>query len=166
MGGEGFQSYLAAGLLLAGVMDDLRSRKVHNALIIFCFSLSCIAVLFIPNQSILEPAKSFAFAFALGFPLWLFRVIGGGDFKLMAAISPLIAFDNVFSFFVFSLVWGAILGLIMAGLDKKLPQMYNNIFATVLHRKGVADRHLQKVPFTVAILLGFLSVSYPLWVAR
>lgn len=160
MGGEGFQAYLAVGLLLAGVVDDLRSRKVHNQLVLFCLALSLVAAFFIPNQSILEPLKSFAFAAALGAPLWLFRVVGGGDYKLMVAISPLIPFNSVFEFFMWSLVWGAVLGLIKAILDRRLGSMYQNIFATLVHKKGVADKHLTKVPFTVAILLGFMSVTY------
>lgn len=160
MGGEGFQAYLAVGLLLAGVVDDLRSRKVHNQLVLFCLSLACLSVLFDPNQPILEALKSLAFALGLGLPLWTFRVIGGGDFKLMAAISPLVPFESVFAFFCWSLVWGAVLGLIMAALDRRLGAMYNNLFSTLLHKKGVAEKHLTKVPFTVAILLGFLSVTY------
>lgn len=160
MGGSiGFHTYLAAGLLLIGIMDDLRSRKVHNPLILFALGLSIACVLLNPNLQIIEALKSLAFAFALGLPLYCFRVIGGGDFKLMVAVAPLIPAPMIFYFFVWALFWGALLSLSTIILRGQWKAAFHNMVATLMHRRAVAEARLQKVPFTVAIFFGFLSIA-------
>lgn len=160
MGGEfGFQSYLAAGLLLAGVVDDLSSRKVHNALVLSCLGIALLAAALTPENPFSGALLSLGYVFLLGLPLYYCNVIGGGDFKLMVAVAPLVDFHHVFHFYLASLFWGALLGLFATALRGELRAFFGNMTSVILYRKGIEKVHLQKIPFTVAIFFGYLSVA-------
>src|SRR6218665_3030537 len=83
-------SLLTAAFLAAGSADDLRSRKIHNPLVLILLGLSLIAASFIPEIHLFNSAQSFGLAFVLGLVLFMTKVWGGGDAKLFLAVSPLL----------------------------------------------------------------------------
>jgi len=144
-------------LLGASVGDDLRSRKVHNSLITSIFVVSLWSALAMYGiSSVAQIATSMVGAIAFCLPLYLLRAFGGGDFKLMIAISPLLAWTDVGWTLAFSLVWGAILGLLMVVLKNELRAFLHNLFSLAI-KSPVGEKSLHKVPFTVAIFFGFLT---------
>lgn len=158
VGEIGFQSYLAAGLLLAGVVDDLSTRKVHNVLVLACLGIALVVTVLTPQNPLSQAFLTLGYVALLGLPLYFFGVIGGGDYKLMIAISPLVSFDHVFHFYVASLFWGALLGLFATALRGELKAFFSNLYSVIVYRQGIEKVRLQKIPFTVAIFFGFLSV--------
>lgn len=153
MGGA---TYLITGMLLAGVIDDLRSRKVHNVMTVAFLVVSCVAVPLL-GYSYLAAIKSFGFTFVIGLALFLPGVLGGGDTKLMLAVSPLLPPEQIVGFFIASLFWGSILGIFMALLHGRGKSLVNNLGAFVFHRAKV--RNGERMPFTVGLLFGFLTIA-------
>lgn len=152
----------ALALLAMGVADDLRTRKIHNWVSLSALAISSAAVGFhhfnSANHSLLEPLQAFGAAMVLGLLLFQFKVWGGGDAKLFIAISPLLLFAETPIYLVCCLVWGSILGLVFAALNSRLGAMANNLFAVVSHRKGIDSQNLIKIPFSVALLMGYLTL--------
>ncbi|MBX2996257.1 MAG: prepilin peptidase [Bdellovibrionaceae bacterium] len=156
---EGLSSAFILTLLLIGasVIDDLRSRKVHNSLVtsIFVVSLWSAFALF-GTAAAPQIAVSIVGAFAFCLPLYLLRVVGGGDVKLIIAISPLWAWSDIAWTLAYSLVWGAILGVLMVFLRKEGRAFLQNLFSLAL-TNPVEKKQLHKIPYTIAIFFGFLT---------
>ena len=167
---------LPAGILLAGVIDDLRSRKIHNQLILI---LAVLAILFVLGKVIwsyeiqhanpifhffsqlcllgLLPliGKSFL-ALCLSLPLIFLRVMGGGDMKLYIVLSFVSSPRLIFFSLFFGLAWGGVLGLIKVCLDKKLFQILKNLCLIIQFKTPHSDK-LSVFPFSVSLLIGWLT---------
>lgn len=147
----------ATAILAAGVVDDFRSRKFHNWLFLVC--LACAACASLVSGGV----GAFAIALlgllagiAVFLPLVLMGIIGAGDMKLMAAFGLAAGWDAVLSVALYGLFWGALFGVlasIFRGQGRTL--VYNMVSIVVVReRKGLV---LHKIPFTVAIFMGWLT---------
>ena len=152
-------------ILVAGIVDDLRSRKIHNPLIIILFVCSIIYVPVVYGISALLPAfGKMALALVISAPLVLTKIIGGGDMKLYAILALSIStYDLLFSL-LFSFFWAAALGVIKAILDKKLYLLSLNLFC-LFKLKKVSTDEMSTFPFSVSLFLGWLSATFhnPFW---
>ena len=171
-----------ACILLVGVLDDLRSRKIHNRLILILAALALIFVFcFQINWNIEDLSQKnqlFIFAFlsqllmegaipvigksvlALGLtmPLVLMKVIGGGDMKLYVVLGFITSPRLLFFSLVFAIVWGGILGLIKSCLDKKMRTVLVNLWLLVQFKRPVSEK-LTVFPFSVSLLMGWLTAA-------
>jgi len=156
-----FLKFILPGIiLLAGVIDDLRSQKIHNKLVIVLFLVTLIYIfLFQGLPGFLWALSRLFLALVITVPLVLLRIIGGGDMKLYAVLSLTLSFQGVFLSLICAFFWGAILGLIKTILDKKMGLMYSNFFSLLKLEKPSADT-LNKFPFSISLLLGWLSAFY------
>ena len=88
---------LPGGILLAGVVDDLRSRKIHNWLVLILLTVAVFCVLFFDGLSGIFPALGkMVVAVGVTVPLVLMKVIGGGDMKLYAVLALILPPSRVF----------------------------------------------------------------------
>lgn len=153
---------IALGSLTAAVVADLRTRRIPNVLCLAALVISVLAVAYhLSSQSSpawLDPLKSFGLATVLALGLFGFKVWGGGDAKIFMAVSPLLLFHETPIYLLCCLVWGSVLGLVSALLNARLGAMATNLVVVLTHRKGVEQRHLVKVPFSVALLLGYMTL--------
>lgn len=143
--------------LAAGVIDDLRSRKVHNSLILKIFCVATLASLVLGGPStIFQIVSAIIGAFVFCLPLYLTRTLGGGDVKLLIAISPLWGWADIGALLVYSLIWGAILGVFSIVLKGQLKPFLGNLLQMAI-RNPVQKHQLHKIPYTVAMFFGFLT---------
>ncbi len=146
-------------LCLGAVAQDLTSRKVSNKSVVLAF-LSLLAVIgFVGGISSLSAGLlGGLFCFGVGFLLWRFGVLGAGDVKVMAVLALSLPWARSLEFLFYSLVWGSILGGIGLLLDKTLFQESRilNFHPMMTIRSHRFRNH--KIPFTVAILFGILTV--------
>ena len=102
---------------------DLRWRRIPNWL-----TVSTLAVGFLLNALICNPwwaglwlaAKGFALAFGLNLLMYILRMTGAGDLKLMAAIGALVGCSDFLGIFVFNALIGGVLGLVLAATKRRL----------------------------------------------
>ncbi len=148
---------VSSAILVAGVVDDLRSRKFHNWLFLTCAAIAVIAVVVMNGPAgMLMGLLGFAAGFALLTPLVLMRVIGAGDMKLLAAFGIVAGWEAVLTVSIAALLWGAVFGLVRTMLRGEIKTLASNMFsiAVLKERQGLT---LQTMPFTVAILMGWLT---------
>lgn len=145
-------------ILLAGVADDLRSRKVHNWLVIVLLVAAAAFQFFLQgwfglNQGLLGAAT----ALAVGLPLVLMRLMGAGDMKLMFAFGMATSWSATFTVMIWALFWGAILGLVRAAVGGDLKKLMVSTMNVARGRSHATDLSLHKIPYTVALMFGWLS---------
>ncbi len=154
-----FEILLPTALLIVAVIDDLRSQKIHNKLILFLLPIVLISIFLLKGLSGLKIGLiSALLAFVIGVPLKLGRFIGGGDFKILVLFALTVDWLTLSYSFFYALPWALLLGIFKIALDKKLKDFFSNLFLILLFKfKGINSENLHTIPFSVALLLGWLS---------
>ncbi len=147
----------ASLILIAGVVDDLRTRKFHNWLFLVCIALAAFSVLVSSGVAGFPLALLGALAgFAIFLPLVLMKIIGAGDMKLMIAFGLAAGWDAVLPVAGWGLAWGAVFGVLASVFRGHARALVYNMVSIIVvrERKGL---ELQKIPFTIAILMGWMT---------
>lgn len=149
--------WIASLILTAGVVDDLRTRKVHNWLAVLCLVIALASSFYFEGWYGLQTGMlSAAVALAVSAPLFIFKIVGGGDIKLFVAFAASVSWTAAMMTGFYSLIWGAIFGLIAALLQRQGIALFQNMMTIAVQRKS-EGLSLHKIPFTVALLVGWLT---------
>ena len=143
---------IATTLLIVAVIMDMVTGKFPNWL--FITSYIAGAVWLAMSTDSVGFMKGILFSiiiFATLAPLVLIKAIGGGDIKLLTAFSLFVGWQLTVDTFIYSLFWGLLLGFLKLALSGQLKN-----FAQLAFNRN--SSRANKVPYTVAILLGWFSV--------
>jgi prepilin peptidase CpaA len=143
--------------LVAGLIDDMRSQKVHNALVIVLFATALAAnFMFRDGNGLVLGGLALVAAMAMAIPLFVLGVVGGGDVKLFAVFALCVDPYTAFWTLVYSIVWGGIFGLTRATLQKEILVLVRNT-CKLARRQKLHVQELHKIPYTFALLLGWFT---------
>lgn len=148
----------ATAILGAGVVDDFRTRKFHNWLFLVCLAVAALSVLATGGVASFSIALLGLLAgVAIYLPLVMMKIVGAGDMKLMMAFGLAAGWDAVLQVSMYGLMWGALFGVLATVFRGQGRVLVHNMISIVMvrERKGL---ELHKIPFTVAILMGWLTV--------
>lgn len=162
---------LACVLALAAALLDLRSRRIPNTLtypaVIVAFGLRALS----GNLHLLVPGLlGLAVGFLLILPAYLFKAMGAGDLKLMAALGAFLGPKAILTVFLNSLIAGGLIALMYLALRGELMVGLRNALGLVarLLRKRSAYvppeqewTSIGKIPYGVAIAIGTVSALLP-----
>ena len=141
------------GVLAVATVDDIRTRRVHNAVLLGLTLISVVVVFYFNGWPGLEKGLiGFVAGFALYFPLAWMGVVGGGDLKLMAVLGISVGAMDTLLIGVIALVWGALLGVIQVLLNHDFKALMKNI-GNLAQGQAPDQKKLHKIPFTAAIFL-------------
>lgn len=144
-------------ILVAGVIDDFRSRKVHNWLFGVCTAAAVLASVSSAGLAGLNTAfLGFVAGLAAMLPLVLLHVVGAGDMKLLAAFGAAAGWNAAIDVAILSLIWGALFGVLQVVLKGQLVATLKNMvsIASFKERRTI---ELHRMPFTAAMLVGWFS---------
>jgi Flp pilus assembly protein protease CpaA len=148
---------VATFVLIAGLIDDLRSRKVSNNLVLLLFACAAGATLYFRGLDGSMPGLgAMLLALVITIPLFSMRILGGGDVKLFAVFALAVDPTSMFWTLVYSFVWGSLFGLTKSVLDKQLLLLVRNTYKLAARQK-LQTQELQKIPYTFALLLGWFT---------
>lgn len=148
-------------ILLAAVVEDIRTRKVKNRVVLICLGIAAVSsFMFGGWNGLLHGAFGFMTAFLLHVPLVYVRVLGAGDMKVMMAFGLATNWEAVLGTAAFALLWGALLGLFRALLGGKLLTLFKNTLKISYARNSMDDQQLNQVPYTVALFFGWMSYLF------
>jgi prepilin peptidase CpaA len=135
-------------LLCAAAWTDLRSRIIPNVIPAAVFVVALAACIVLPDLRADWGwrAASFVVMFAVCFAAFAAGVLGGGDVKLLIALSPWIALPKLANLLFFIGVAGGALALIF-------------ILAALARREEAKTALRQRIPYGVAILAGAVAVA-------
>ena len=157
---------IATGILLVAVVDDLRSRKIHNKLILILIPialLSAFTVFFIDGGLVIAFQNLLTFSLAsaalslfFGIALWKAKILGGGDVKIYFVFSLVAGMQATLWSLLISFIWGGVLGIIMSILKGNWKNLFHNLFLLARLQK-LPQEKLQHLPFSVVLFLGWIS---------
>lgn len=164
---------LLAGFLLAAVFTDMASRKIPNKLVLAGMVVGLLAQAFLPGgDGFLSALKGLLFGFGLFLPLYLLRVMGAGDVKLMAMVGCFTGSPAIFGVVLCTLLAGGVLSLAFSLKMKAVRQMLrNSIFMLMpgairlasdkLPADSVMVNSVGTLPYAMAIAIG--TAGYLVW---
>jgi prepilin peptidase CpaA len=158
------QISLAALFFIMAIASDLYRQRIPNLLslaAIFCgFAINGY---FAQLNGLLLATLGFSLAFALLFPIFILRVLGGGDVKLMMGIGALMGPELLFWSLAYGIAAGAVTSLALitwktgiAGLAKTVKRYWDCIYCRTYFRPEAGEAAGQKVPYAPALAIGWL----------
>jgi len=158
---ESFRILIPSLILAAGSVDDLRSRKVHNELVIAAFVVALVYV-FVDGgvAGFLAGLLGMSAAVLMTLPLVLFGALGAGDLKLFMAFGMATTWEVVIYVGLVALVWGAVLGVLRSIVSGQFKTLVTNTLGLV-RRKPVQELH--RIPYSVALFMGWVTYLASNW---
>ncbi|WP_298231767.1 prepilin peptidase [uncultured Azohydromonas sp.] len=159
---------MLAGLLVAAVVSDVRSRRIPNALVVYGAALGLLFQALAPAGSglLLDggvglPAALLGGLAGLGLflPFYALRLMGAGDVKLLAMVGIWLGAPAILKVALWTALAGGVLSVVVALFTGQLRQVLRNTFfmlAAVRPAQGVGS-HLAagtRLPYAVAIATG------------
>jgi len=142
--------------LVVAVYFDLTTAKFPNKFFIIFLLLNIFLVLLLNGFAGLTVGLlTFAVAVLLMTPIYMIKMLGGGDIKLILALSPMLLLDEFIGFLMMSFVWAGVFGLLRTAIGGNARALLINTF--FLTKKVTVAT--ERIPFTVGILLGWCSYS-------
>ena len=164
---------IVSGMLLAAVISDLRTRRIPNTLVVYGATLGLTLQALAPAGVGLFPGTEPGLltgllggltGLALFLPLYVLRLMGAGDAKLVAMTGVWLGAQGVAYAVLWSLAAGGVLGLLAALASGALRQVGRNLLyigrSLVMRTvsKGLlvqAPAHTTgRLPYAVAIATG------------
>jgi prepilin peptidase CpaA len=149
---------LIGGVLIAAALSDavrLRIPNILSVILIVLFGLVAITS-GMSVSDVLWRVAAGGLVLAVGFALFAVNLFGGGDVKLLAAVSLLVGWSSVPSLLaVISIVGGLLAGLIIM---LRLSGLADVLVATGI-RSVVLESERLFVPYGIAIAAGWFLVG-------
>ena len=127
-------------LLIYAAVLDIRTHRIPNRLVLSGLGFGLIYSVFVPfwrDHGFLWALGGAALGFGVFFPLWLMRMMGAGDVKLMAMTGSLLGLNAVVPALIAILITGGVFALGFAIRHSRLRDMLANV-GRMLHLGGIA----------------------------
>jgi prepilin peptidase CpaA len=148
---------VASLVLIAGLVDDLRSKKYHNWLFLTSASIAVLASILAGGWAGLQSGlMGFGSAVAIMLPLVLMKTLGAGDLKLLAAFGLAANWNTVLFVAIAGIIWGGIFGLTKVIVSGRTMTLISNLKILTATRSSTG-LELHKIPFSVGLLMGWLT---------
>lgn len=109
---QSFLFFAVLSVLVFAAVTDVRARIIYNSAPVAVLGLSFLAAW--QRGEMVEAGAAFLVVFILFYGLWLFRLLGGGDVKLLVSLAPLLPVAQLFSLYFYISLCGAGLALVYA----------------------------------------------------
>jgi len=131
-------------LLAAAVFHDVRARRIPNA-VVFPGMLAALALhalvpagagLFAPQPGglgLLSALGGLGLGLAILMPMYVFRLMGAGDVKLLAMVGAFVGAGQILFVGLATLLAGGVLALVFAAFQGKLRALLGNAGRMALH---------------------------------
>ena len=144
----------ALSIALVAALWDIRTRKIPNA-VCLVLALTSFAWSASSTPHLMGALIHFAIALGIGFLLFSFRWIGGGDAKFYAACALALPLSSGFAMLFFTSISGLVLVAILVALR--------------LSRRARSPRSTWKrlqIPYGAAIFIGFAATTTTSFIAN
>ncbi|NHO33622.1 A24 family peptidase [Acetobacter fallax] len=147
--------FAVSAVLLVSAFTDLRARIIYNSapaiVIALSFLSACNRGEFILSIQVVLVFSPFLYL------LWVFRILGGGDVKLLISLLPLVSIPHLFSLFFSIALTGTVLAagyLIRFFLLSGVWRVRRDAEYHGKNSQTVISPQLPGLPYAVAIAFG------------
>ena len=115
-------------IIFIAAWQDVNSYRISNILVFSGALLAILINIFLPSGiGFTESILGWGIGLLLLLPLYLFRMMGAGDVKLMAMIGAFVGPNDIFSVFLCTLIVGGVLALIVSWRQGVLRKLLDNL---------------------------------------
>jgi prepilin peptidase CpaA len=159
-------------LLVVAAVSDVRRQRIPNWLTLSGLAFGLLYSAFVPfwgQHGFLWALGGAGIGFGVLFPMWLLRVTGAGDVKLMAMAGALLGLQAIPLALVGSLAAGGVCAVLFAVRHGNLRTMLGNVLR-IVHLGGIAvaagmpvrmataaPGSVGRLPYAVPIALGTIT---------
>jgi prepilin peptidase CpaA len=109
-------------LLIAAALQDMRELRIDNKFPLALAGLfAAHAILFKSPSDVVQNLLVFIIAFAVCLPMFIYRLLGGGDVKLFAAVALWFDFSSAPEFALSVALFGALVTIVLISARRILP---------------------------------------------
>jgi prepilin peptidase CpaA len=158
------------GLLVAGSVSDLRTRKIPNELVAVILATGWLFALYSPDviRALGMSLAGTIVGFAIWIPFYLAGAIGAGDVKFFAAAAAWLGPGTTWRAALIAAVVGGILAVVFLALEKRLGVVLRRmaLAASSGSLVGVADQQRvpgtgrRPLPYGVALAIGAVVAAW------
>ena len=154
----------ALTLVVMAALQDVRERLIANRLVVLLLGLGLLRQMAVATgftDWLAIAGSAFALAavvFLVGFVIWRFGSLGGGDVKLLVAAAFFVGPDGALLLFAGTAVAGGALALAYLLVPKVLPLLVVRFAGPAALR---TDDRPRSLPYGVAIATGFAGAVVP-----
>jgi prepilin peptidase CpaA len=154
-------------LLAAAAATDIRERRVPNGLNLTVLLCGVAVSTLLPSSrvTLLEALMGIVIGLGVWLPMYLARLIGAGDAKLMAASGAWLGGAGVLWASLWAAIAGGVLGLVWIVGHRGVPSAAIALGRALRTPKSLQlqpmDRR-ERVPYAVAIALGVIAAWFQL----
>lgn len=157
-------------LLMLACWQDYHNFRIKNKLVITGALLGiALNTSLSAEMGFLDSLTGLSLGLLLLLPLYLLRIMGAGDVKLLAMVGAFVGQDDIFWVFLYTLIAGGLLALIFSLWQGALRRMLDNITLTCLLALSTpksewfkgnssfsvdASQSAGKLPYALAITVG------------
>ena len=138
-------------LLVVVSISDIRNRKIPNWSVLAICMLAIPWILLAPNASFISSGEAILVAFLISFPLYLARIVGAGDSKLLMAVALLVGSSKLLLFLLIVALAG--------GTIAALSLLQDPTRALVIFQMRGKGGFGRGIPYGVAIAIGAAAVT-------
>ncbi|MDF0535665.1 prepilin peptidase [Shewanella yunxiaonensis] len=158
------QIVLAGAFFLVAIALDLYYHRIPN-LLCLCAIFCGFAVngYFAQLNGVLMAMAGFALAFGVLFPVFVLRVLGAGDIKLMMGIGALMGPKLLMWSLLYGITAGAVTTLLLVlwqvgfrGVFTTIKRYWLCVYYHVYFRPEAGEAAGQKVPYAPALAIGWV----------
>ena len=155
------------GLLSVAVIMDLRSMRISNRLILIGLGIALVRrVICDGMQGVLTGVFLISFPVIILYLLFLAGALGAGDIKLFSLIGGFVNFKELIWCMIYAFIFAALLSLAKMLYHrtffvsmKSVILYFNEMLMGNLHPYETTRGNVQKIHFSVAVLVGVIVVQ-------
>jgi len=156
--------WLVLAASLAAAVTDIRTRKIPNALVLALGAGSLVAAVATGLIPALSYLAALAICVAIGTIVYSFRLLGGGDVKLLAFSAAALGFHDGLAFVLYVALCGGVAGVLYSLLRGTLPQTLVNVRSMLFcmatgTAAGTPAKGTQHLPYALAIFSGAATLA-------
>jgi len=155
--------YLLYAFLILACSFDLKTFKIPNLLVLL-FMITGLVFSFLEGgwHTLFSSLISLLITFAIFLPIWIIRIMGAGDIKLLMGISTFLGWQTAFSISYLAIIFA---GLIFSFLirPKYIYQLFNDFFFLIFYKIPLSSYGKEKkLQFSIPIFIAFIVIYHDL----
>jgi len=162
-------TWLQVGLLAlatSGALLDLRTRRIPNWLTVTgLFAAAAIRLIAGGGSALQSGLLAAGIAFALSFPLFVVRALGGGDVKFLTAVCAFVGWERLWISLAATAIAGGLLALVVAIRQGAVQSTLKHMWRLVKSAALKIVRKDQVLSVQTLTTPGALTVPYGLAIA-
>lgn len=156
--------WLVLAASLAASVTDVKARKIPNALVLALGIGSLVAAALSGPISALAYLLALVVCVAVGTVVYSFRLLGGGDVKLLAFSAAALGVHDGLAFLLYVAVCGGLAGMAYSLARGTLPQTLVNVRSMLFClatgvSAGTPVKGTQHLPYALAIFSGAVLLA-------